>query len=188
LAAGLVSACNSDLDVACRACAALSLLSGLASGLLALELALGLCAVSGLDALVVALQLLADGLALGFWGSAGNVALSGLADVLALGALILLANLLGAADRALGLVAMNGALGAGGLLALHLAVGALANGVALGRALGVVALPLAVGVALLSGSDGEEGEDNNGELNLHFWYWSRECREGGTRPKADRRR
>ena len=100
---------NGGLSVSGRAGAALGLL---ASRLLALELTLGLGAVSGLHALVGTLELLADGRALGFGGGTGGVALSGLADVLALGAVILLAGLLGATDGTGGLGTMDGALGA----------------------------------------------------------------------------
>jgi len=78
-----------------RARAALLLL---ASGLLALQLALGLLAVSGLDALVVALQLFAHGRALGLGSRASGVALGGGTNRLTLGAVFLLAVVLGAAD------------------------------------------------------------------------------------------
>jgi len=145
-------------------------LLGLAGGLLALQLALGLLAVGGLDALVVAGEFLADGGALGLGGSAGGVALGGLAHALALGAVILLALLLGAADGADRLLAVDGALGARDFLALHLALGTFAHRVAHSRAGRVVTLPLAVGVALRVGRenprDGHEGDEKDGEL--HF--------------------
>jgi len=163
-----VSLVHGVLGVGLVALAALGTL--LASRLLALELALGLGAVGGLDALVVALELLAHGRALGFGGGAGGVALGGGADGLALGARLLLAGLLGATDRAGRLLAVDGALGARGLLALHLADGALADGVAHSGAAGVVTLPLAVGVALI-GADSDDGQkkgDGNKELHLEY--------------------
>jgi len=142
----LVSLDNSGLDSVLVTLAALGTL--LTGGLLALELALGLGTVGGLDALVVTSELFADWLALGFGGSTGGVADSGLADGLALGAVVLLARLLGATDGTGGLLAMDSALSARGFLTLHLALGLLANGVAHSGAAGVVTLPLAVGVAL----------------------------------------
>jgi len=164
-AAGVGGLGDGDLDVVVLARAALGLLAG---GLLALELALGLGAVGGLDALVVAGELLADGRALGLGSLAGGVAAGGLADGLALGAALLLAGVLGAADGADGLLAVDGALGAGGLLTLHLALGALADGVADGRAGGVVALPLALGVALL-GSHSHDDEESEDDERTHLW-------------------
>ena len=122
----------------------------LASGLLADELALGAGAHEGLAALPVAVGGLAKRSALGLGSNAGSVADGGRADGLALGAVILLAKGLGAADGASGLLAVNVALGAGELLALHLALGAGADGVADGRASRVVALPLAHRVAALN--------------------------------------
>jgi hypothetical protein len=133
----------------------------LASGLLALQLALGLGAVGGLDALVVAFEFLADGRALGFGSSAGGVALSRGADGLALGAVLALALVLGATNRADRAFAVDRATGARSLLALHFANRALANGVADSRAGGIIALPLAVGVALLSRSQGQHGQNGN---------------------------
>jgi len=58
LSAGGISRLDGDLDGRRRARAAL-LIVGVASGLLALELALGLLAVGRLDALVLAVELLA---------------------------------------------------------------------------------------------------------------------------------
>jgi len=121
---------------------------GVASGLLALQLALGLGAVGGLGALVLASQLLANGGTLGLGGRASGVAAGRLAHGLALGAVVLLALVFGATDGADGLLAMDGALGARYLLALHLALGALAHRVANCGAGGVIALPFADGVAL----------------------------------------
>jgi len=170
-AAGGGSLVDGNLDVVVLARAALGLLAG---GLLALQLALGLGAVGGLDALVEAGELLADGGALGLGSLAGGVAVSRLADGLALGAALLLAGVLGAADGADGLLAVHGALSAGGLLALHLALGALADGVADSGAGGVIALPLAHGVALLShGGDGNNGQDQKAQSearHLRVWW------------------
>jgi len=151
--AGIVGLNHSKLDVLRTARAALLLL---ASRLLALQLALGALAVGGLDALVVALQLLAHRAALGLGGGAGGVALSRCTDSLALGAILLLAIVLGAADRAHRALAMHNALGAGGLLASHLALGARAHRVTNSRALRVIALPATLGVALLSNSEGTQ--------------------------------
>ncbi len=83
--------------------------------LLALQLALGLLAVGGLHALVVALELLADRRALGLGRGAGGVALGGSTHSLALGAVFLLAVVLGAPDGAHRALAVNNALGALGL-------------------------------------------------------------------------
>jgi len=98
---------DGDLDGASRARAALGLF---ASRLLALQLALGLGAVGGLGALLVAGEFFADWSTLGLRSLAGGVALGRLADRLALGASLLLTLVLGAADRANGLLAVNGAL------------------------------------------------------------------------------
>jgi hypothetical protein len=163
--ASAVRLTDGELHVLRAARAALLLL---ASGLLALELALGALAVGGLDALVVALELLADRAALGLGGGAGGVALSGRADSLALGAVFLLAVVLGAADRANRAFAVNDALGTSGLFASHLALGARAHRVAHGRALRVIALPAALRVALFSNS--RSGQDSNNHKNefAHF--------------------
>lgn len=141
----LIGLGHSEADRGGRARAALGLLAG---GLLALELALGLGAVGGLDALVVADELFANGGALGLGSLAGGVATGRLADRLALGAALALTMVLGAANGAGGLLAVDGALGATRLFALHLALGALAHRVALSGAGRVVTLPLAGGVAL----------------------------------------
>jgi len=154
--AGGASGGDGSLDVLLRALAAVALLGrllgglGLAGRLVALELALGAGAGGGLLALPVALGLLAHGGADGLRGDARGAAVGGRADGLALGAVLRLAHLLGAAHVALGLVAVHLAASASGLLALDLALGALAHGVALGGASGVVALPTALRVAVAS--------------------------------------
>ena len=84
----------------------------LASGLLADELALGAGAHQRLAALPVAVGGLAERSALGLGGDASSVADRGRADGLALGAVILLAQVLGASDAASGLLAVDVALGA----------------------------------------------------------------------------
>lgn len=86
--------------------------AGVAGGALAHELALGLGAGDGLLALPVALGGLAHGGAHGVGGLALSAAVGGGADGLALGAVLLLAQVLGAAHVALRLVAVNLALGA----------------------------------------------------------------------------
>jgi len=110
-----------------------------ATGLLAGQLALGLGAQGGGLALPGALGLLAQRRAVGLGGGAGGAAHSRAADGLALGAALQLAHLLGAADGAHGLLAVDFAFGALRLFAVHLAFGAGAHGVALGGADGVVA-------------------------------------------------
>jgi len=70
---------------------------------------------------------------------------------------------LGATNSANGLFAVNGALCAGGFLALHLALGTLAHGVADSRAGGIIALPLAHGVALLCRDSSHQENDNDAE-------------------------
>jgi len=119
----------------------------IASGLLALKFALGTSAVGGLQALLAAVQLFADGRALRFRSHAGGVATSRLAHSLALVASQLLASILGAADRADRALAMDGALGTRYLFALHFAFGASAHWVADSRALRIVTHPLADGMA-----------------------------------------
>jgi len=151
--ARLVGQAESELHVLSTAGAALRLF---ARSAFALQLALGLGAVGRLYALVEASEFFADRGALGLRSLTGSVATSGLADRLALGASFLLALVLGAADGADRLLAVNRALSAGGLLALHLAFRALAHGVADSRANGVIALPLAVWVALFSSHSAEE--------------------------------
>jgi len=119
--ASIVGLHDGELDVLRPARAALLFL---ASRALALQLALGALAVGGLDTLVVALELLADRAALGLGGRAGGVALGGRTHSLALGAIFLLAIILGAADGANRALAVHYTLGAGGLLASHLTLGA----------------------------------------------------------------
>jgi len=143
-----------------------------AGGLLALKFALGLGAVGGLEALVLAVQFLANRAAAGFGSVASSVAASRLADGLALGAVFLLALILGAADGADGLLAVDGALGARDFLALHLAAGALTDGMADSGAGRIVALPLAGWVALIRGGEhageGHKGEKSEGDFH-HFY-------------------
>jgi len=142
----------------------------LASGLLAHELALGAGAESGLLALPVALGLLAHGGADSVGCSACSAALGRSADGLALGAIIRLAQILGAANVALRLVAVNLAGSARSLLAVNLALGSFAHRVASSGALRVIALPSALGVALggscrlvLGHHHGDEHSRQNGE-------------------------
>jgi hypothetical protein len=120
----------------------------LASGLLADKLALGAGAHEGLAALPVTVGGLAKRSALGLRSNASGVADGRRANGLALGAVVLLAKRLRATNRASGLLTVDIALGAGELLALHLALGASADGVAHSGAGGVITLPLALGVAL----------------------------------------
>jgi hypothetical protein len=99
------------------------------------------------------------------------VALGGGADGLALGAVLLLAVVLGAADRAGGLLAVDDALSALNFLALHLALGASAHGVADSRASRVIALPTALRVALgLSSRHSAQGDErkDDSDDDTHF--------------------
>jgi hypothetical protein len=107
-------------------------------------------AVGGLDALVGAIQLLANGRALGFRSGAGSMALSRSTDGFTLGAVFLLAIVLGAADTAGRTLAVYDALSTGSLFALHLALRTSTNRVANSRASGIIALPAAIRMALLS--------------------------------------
>jgi len=122
--------------------------TSITSRALAHELALGLGAGDGLLALPVALGGLAHGGAHSVGGFALSTAVGRRADGLALGAILLLAQVLGASDVALRLVAVDLALGALSLLAVDLALGTLAHGVAHSGAHRVVALPSALGVAV----------------------------------------
>jgi len=118
-----------------------------ALGFLALQFALRTSAVGGLDALLAAVQLLANRSALGLRSHAGSVASGWLADGLASVASGQFASILGASNRADWALAMNGALSARYLLAFHFALRSGANRVAYSRALGVIAHPLAHWVA-----------------------------------------
>jgi len=162
--ASVVGLHNGELNILRTARAALLLL---ASGLLALQLALGALAVGGLDALVVAFELLAHRAALGFGGGASGVALSRRAHSLALGAVLLLAIVLGATDRAHRALAVNNTFGASGLLASHLALGARAHRVAHSGALRVIALPTALRVALLSNSTDSQDSHEDKQESAH---------------------
>jgi len=77
-----------------------------------------------------------------------STAVSRGADSLALGAILLLAQVLGATNITLGLVAVDLALSTLSLLTVDLALRSLAHRVALSRAYGVITLPSALGVAV----------------------------------------
>jgi len=139
---------HGEANVLSLARAAFLLVLDIASGLLALKLALGAGAGGGLGARPRARGFLAEGSAVGLGGNARGVALSRGANSFALRAVSFLAQILGAADGALGLLTVHSALGAFGLLALHFTFGASADGVAHGRASGIIALPSALGVAV----------------------------------------
>lgn len=147
--------------------AALGSFLSLASRSLTLQLTLGLGTVDGLDALVLAVQSLTHGSTLGFRSHAGGVATSRLADSLALRATILLTQLLGATNSADRAFAVNSALGAGHLLALHLTLRTSADRVADSRAGRVVTLPLAHGVALFSSGKSQQEAHSDKEDSLH---------------------
>jgi len=132
-----------------------------AGGLVAHELTLGAGAESRLLALPLALGLLAHRSADGVGGSAGGTALSRGTHSLALGAVSLLAEVLGAANVTLGLVAVDLAGGAGGLLTMNLALRSLAYRVALSRAYGIIALPstFRMAVAFSGGDEGQSSQE-----------------------------
>jgi len=123
-------------------------LLGLARRLLALQFALWLRARGRLLAFPVAFGGLAHRRAHWLRGDAAGTAVGRRAYRLALGAVVLLAHVLRAANVALRLVAVHSAFGAGSLFALDLALRALADRVALGRAHRVVALPAALRMAV----------------------------------------
>jgi len=147
-------------------------LLGSALGGVANQLALRTRAESRLLALPVALGLLAHGGADGVRSNTRGTALSRSADSFTLGAVRLLAEILGAANIAMRLIAVNLALSTRSLFAMNLALGAFADRVALSRADGIIALPAAGGVAILlhlnlgihlSGEDsGSEDQGQNG--------------------------
>jgi len=131
-------------------------------GLLAHQLALGTRAQSGLLALPLALGILAHRSADSVGSSTSSTALSRSADSLALGAILLLAHVLGATNVTLGLVTVYLAGSARSLLAVDLALGAFADRVALSRAYGVITLPTALRMAIsgsLSAYNSEEGHE-----------------------------
>jgi hypothetical protein len=117
------------------------------SGLLADEFALRTRAESRLLALPVALGLFAHGSAHSVGSGTSSTALSRSTDSLALGAISGFAEVLGATNIALRLVAVDLARSAGSLLAVNLALRTFAYGVALSRARGVIALPSALRMA-----------------------------------------
>jgi len=139
----------------------------LASGLLALELALGALAVGRLDTLVVAFEFLANRRAFGFGGSAGSVALSRGANGLALGAILLLTIVLRATNGANGAFAMNHTLGTLSLFASHLTLGASTHRVANSRALRIITLPAALRMALFSVHRRYSKKSKHGHNKLH---------------------
>jgi len=84
-----------------------------------------------------------------FRGDARRVALSRRTDGFAFRARLLFAHVFRATNRTFGLLAVNSAFGACGLLTLHFAFRASADRMADGRARRVIALPSALGVAIL---------------------------------------
>jgi len=165
-------------------------LLGFAGGLLAHQLALGAGAQGGLLALPIALGLLTHRGAHGIGCSTSSTALGRGTHGFALGAIVGFAQVLGATNIALRLVAMNLAGGTRGLLAMNLTLRTLAHRVALSGARRVITLPSALRVALggvgggglihlqlqlglhLRGGgrgeqqDGHKGEQNKGSLHI----------------------
>jgi len=135
---GLISARAASCLHAILACTCVACRS------LAHQLAVGLGAGDGLLALPVAFGRFAHGSADGVRGLALGAAVGRRADSLALRAILLLAQILGATNIALRLVAVNLALSAFSLLAVDLALGSFADRVADSGADGVVALPSAL--------------------------------------------
>lgn len=117
------------------------------SSLFTSQLALGLRTGFRLGAFPVAVGFFTDRAALRLRGSASGVANSGRANSFTLGARVLFTHILGAADGASGLLAVNGALGTRGFLAFHLATRALADRVANSGANRIITLPSAKRVA-----------------------------------------
>jgi len=152
---------NSSSNVVLRASTAVGggVIRNVAASLLALQLALGTSAVSGLDALVLAVQFFADWRAFWIRSSAGCVALRRSANSFTLRAACLFASVLGASNRAGWAFAVNGALCARSLFASHFALGTSANWVANSRAGWIIALPLALRVALISSNDNSQKQN-----------------------------
>jgi len=101
----------------------------------------------GLLALPVALSLLTHRGTLSLGGSTGSSALSRSTYGLTLGAVSSLTEVLRASNIALGLITVYLTSGAGGLLAVDLALRSLTYGVALGGASRIITLPSALRVA-----------------------------------------
>jgi len=123
-------------------------LLGLTGRTLADQLALGLGAGDGLLALPVALGGLTHRSAHSVRSLALSTTVSRRAHSLALRAVLLLAQVLGATDIALGLITVNLALSTLSLLAVNLALRSLADRMALSRAHWVITLPSALRVAI----------------------------------------
>jgi hypothetical protein len=144
------SVSQSETGTFAVALAAFLFVLDVASGFGALELAFRSWASRRLGARPRARRLFAQRGALRFRSDARSVALSRSADGLTLGARFLFAHVLRATNRAFGLLAVNSAFGASGLLALHLTFGTSTDGMADSRARGVITLPTADGVAILA--------------------------------------
>jgi len=114
----------------------------------ALELALRARARRGFGARPRARRLFTQRRAVRFRGDARGVALCGSADGLTFGTRLFLAHVLRATNRTFGLLAVDRALRALGLLALHFTFGARTDRVADRGARGIVALPAAGRVAI----------------------------------------
>jgi len=140
---------------------------GIAGALLAFKLALGLGAQGRLLAVPVADRGFAHGRAAGLGGHTGSATVGRVAHRLTLGAVVLLAQVLGAAHGAHWWVALGGALSRLQRLALHFTLGTFAHRVALSRAGRVVARPSALRVALGSKRNAEEGKEECNE-EFHF--------------------
>lgn len=153
--------------VVALAARALGFGGGIAGALLAFKLALGLGAQRRLLAVPVADRGFAHGRAAGLGGHAGSAAVGRVAHRLTLGAVVLLAQVLGAAHGADWWVAFGGALSRLQSLALHFTLGTFAHRVALSRAGRVVARPSALRVALGSKRNAEEGKEECNE-EFHF--------------------
>lgn len=119
----------------------------LTSRLLADKFTLGTRAHERLTALPVTVSGFTERSTLGLGSNTSGVADGRRADSLTLGAVILFTKGLGATNRASWLFAVNVTLGAREFFALHLALGACANGVADSRAGRIITLPFALWVA-----------------------------------------
>jgi len=182
----LVSRSNGSSNVGFRAFAASwhrlgrrSRFLGFTSRLVAHEFALWTRAQVWLFAFPIAFSLFAHGSADWFRSNARSTAVSRGANSFALGAVVLFAHILGAANVALGLVAVNLAASTGSLFALNLALWTFADRVAFGWANGIIALPTADGVAFSFSCSHEafsvhtcdQSNSDNGEEEefAHFW-------------------
>jgi len=142
------------------------LISEVTFGFLALKLAFRTRAGLGFGTAPITLCLLTKRSAIGFGSDAGGSALSWGAHGFALRTVILLAHVLGTTNTAFRLLAVDGALGACSLLALHFAFWPSANWMALSWADWIITLPSTLGMTFgLSCQDGTNAKGNDKKKN-----------------------